>query len=87
MKKIDASLIKRIPRISGQSWSVLTFFQFSVGSLSHALGYIQFSWSTLGGCGILGFLEQEVKGRAGKCKEASASTTTSDFLACTELHV
>ena len=42
----------------------LIFCQFNVGALpfslspSHTLGYLDFSWSTLGGCGILGFLEQ-----------------------------
>ena len=48
---------------------LVTFFQFSFGalslfSLSLTLGDLQFSWSTLGGYGILGFLEQEGKGRA-----------------------
>ena len=33
-------------------------------SVSHTLGDLDFSLSTLGGCGILGFLEQEGKGRA-----------------------
>ena len=71
---------------------LVTFCQFSFGalslfSLSHTLGHLEFSWSTLGGCGILGFLEQEGKGRAGKHKRTSGSTTTSDFLAGIELHV
>jgi len=33
------------------------------------------------------YLEQEGKGRAEKCKKASTSATTLDFLAGTELHV
>lgn len=45
------------------------------------LGYLEFSSSTLGGCGILRFLKQEGKGRIGKHKKALASATTSDFLA------
>ncbi|MGV7818865.1 hypothetical protein PJN17_29505, partial [Mycobacterium kansasii] len=64
-------------------WARLGQFSFgalSLFSLSHALGYLDFSWSTLGWCGILGFLEQEGKGRSGKHKRASASAATSDFL-------
>ena len=44
---------------------LVAFCQFGVGtlslfslSLSHTLGGLEFSWSTLGGCGILGVLEQ-----------------------------
>jgi len=59
----------------------------SIISISHILGDLEFSWSTLVGCGILGVLEQESKGRAGKCKKASGSAATSDLLAGTELHV
>ena len=59
----------------------------SILSLSHTLGHLEFSCSTLGGCDILGFLEQEGKGKAGKYKEASGSTTTSNLLAGTKLHV
>ena len=71
---------------------LVTFFQFSFGALSlfspsHALGDLEFSWSTLSGCGTLGFLEQEGKGRVGKHKKASTSLATSYFLAGTELHV
>ena len=57
-----------------QCWSSLLF------SLSHTLGFLEFSWSTLGGCGILGFLEKEGKGRAGKHKRELASVATSDCL-------
>ena len=65
--------------------NIVTFFQFSFGtlslfSLSHTLGDLEFSWSTLGGCGILGFLDQEGKGRARKNKRASGSIVTSYFL-------
>ena len=52
---------------------LVTFCQFNVGalshySLSHTLGHLEFSWSTIGGCGILGFLEQEGKGKNRKAK-------------------
>ena len=45
----------------------MVFVQCSFGaliilSLSHTLGYLEFSWRTLGECGILGDLEQEGKG-------------------------
>ena len=75
---------------------LVTFRQFSFGalslfSLSLSLSLIlletEFSWSTLGGCGILGFLEKEGKGRVRKCKRASRSTTTSYLLAGTKLYV
>ena len=40
---------------------LVTFCQFNVGdlshySLSHTLGYLEISWSTLGGCGIYNIL-------------------------------
>jgi len=78
-------------------FSVWTFSQFSFGALSffflsHTLRDLEFSWSTLGGCGILGFLQQEGKakeeqessrrhrhqgkGRARKRKKASTSKST-----------
>ena len=69
-------------RLGQFSFGVLSLF-----SLSHTLEYLEFSWSTLGGCGILGFLEQEGKGRMRKCKKVSASTSTSNFLAGIKLHV
>ena len=70
----------------------VTFFQLCFGAislfpLSLTLGHTEFSWSTLRGCGILGFLEQEHKGRGGKHKKTSTSETTSNFLAGIELHV
>jgi len=55
--------------------------------LSNTLGDLEFSWSTLGGCGILGFLEQENKERARKHKKAPGSTITLDLLTGIELHV
>ena len=55
--------------------------------LSHTIWDLKFSWSTLGGFGILGFLKQEGKGRVGKCKKESGSEITSDFLVGTKLHV
>lgn len=48
---------------------------------------MKFSWSTLGGCGILGFLEKERIGKEVKHKKASGLAATSDFLASIELHV
>jgi len=88
MKKIEALLLKMIFKISGQDLVNLALdLSHYSPSLSYTLGYLEFSWSTLGGCGILGSLEQEGKGRVGKSKKASTSSTTSDFLAGTELHV
>jgi len=74
MKKIEFSFIKKASKNQ-----LVTFCQFSFGalsllSLSHTIGDLEFSWSTLGGCGILGFLEKEGKGRPGKCKRASTLT-------------
>ena len=75
-------------RISGQDLVnlALDLSHYSL-SLSHAFGDLEFSWNTLGGCSILGFLEQEGKGRTGKRKKESASKTTSDFLVGIKLHV
>jgi len=61
-------------------WSALIL------SLSHALGELEFSWNTLGGCGRIEFLEQEGKGRTGKSKKESTSRTTTIFLAGIKLH-
>ena len=47
--------------------------------LSHTLRYLEFSWSTLGRCDILGDLEQKGKGRVGKHKRTPGSTTTTSF--------
>jgi len=58
--------------------SVLEFSFYSL-SLSHTLWHLEFSWNTLGECGILGFLEQEGKGIAGWRKRTSGSTTTTGF--------
>jgi len=63
-------------RLGEFSFGALSLFSLS---LSHTPGYLEFSWSTLGGCGILGFLEQEGKGRALKRNRASVSTTTIGF--------
>jgi len=71
----------------GRTWLVHFWSSLIILSLSHILGDLDFSWSTLGGCGILGFLEQEGKGRAGKHERASGSTTTSNFLEGIELYV
>jgi hypothetical protein len=43
--------------LSVQFWSSLIISL----SLSHTLGYLEFSWSTLGGCGILGFWSKKAK--------------------------
>jgi len=55
MKKIEASLIRRLLRISGQDLVslALDLSHYSL-SLSHTLGHLVFSWSTLA-------LEQERK--------------------------
>jgi len=39
----------------------LSFGALSLFSLSHTLGYIEFTWSTLGGCGILIFWSKKGK--------------------------
>ena len=87
MKKIEASLIKKASKDQLTSswlrllpfnvnlWSVQFWSSLIILSLSHTLGYLEFSWSTLGGCGILGFLEQEGKGRARKRKRTLGSAT------------
>jgi len=49
-------------------------------SLSHTLGYLEFYWRSLRGCGILVFLEKEGKQRAWKHKRASKSSATLNFL-------
>ena len=48
MKKIKASLIKRLLRISGQAWSVQFWSSLSILSLSYSWT-LRVSWSTLGG--------------------------------------
>jgi len=65
---------------------VLELSHYSL-SLSHTLGNLDFSWITLGECGILGVLEQEGKGIAGKHKKESTSIATSNFLVGTKFHV
>ena len=86
MKKIEPSLIKGLMRISGKDL-VNSVLELSHYSLSHTLGDLESSWSTLRGCDILGFLDQEGKGRVGKCKKALGSTTTLELLVGTKLHV
>ena len=48
-------------------------------SLSHTLGHLEFSWRTLGECGMLGVLKQEGKGRVGKHKRTSRLAATPCF--------
>jgi len=77
-------------KASKDQWAGLGQFSFGslpLFSLSHTLGDLEFSWSTLGWCAIFEFLEKEGRGREGKCNKASGSTTTSYFLAGTKLHV
>ena len=76
MKKIEASLIKSLMRISGQDLVSLAL-ELSHYSLSHTLGYLEFSGRNLGGRGVLGFLEQEGKGRVGKHRRVSTLVATS----------
>ena len=40
---------------------------------------LRVSWRAIGECGILGVLEQEGKGREGKCNRTSESKTTMCF--------
>jgi len=48
-------------------------------SPSHTLGHLEFLGALLEECGILGVLEKEGKGRAGKHNRRSGSTTTMGF--------
>ena len=58
----------------------IDFCKFSFGALSLSYSWtLIFSWNTLGGCGIIGFLEQEGKGKAGKHKGTLGSVDTMDF--------
>jgi len=66
----------------GRTWAVQCWRSLSLFSLSHTLGYLSF----LGACGIFGLLEKEGKGKAGKHRKESRSTSTSVLLADTELH-
>jgi len=63
---------------------LVTFCQFGFGALSffspsHTLVYLEFSWSTLGGCGILGFLEHEGNEKEEKHKRTSGLAATTIF--------
>ena len=57
LKKMEASLIKRLLRISWQVFCSVfiqcSFGAFIILSLSHTLGYLDSSWSTFGECGYL----------------------------------
>jgi len=79
MKKIEASMIKRLMRISSQLLSVLAWSPIFY-SLSHTLAHLDFSWSTLEALWHTLDLEQEGKGRARKCKRTMGSTTTMGLL-------
>ena len=74
MKKLEASLIKKVLRIKGKTWSIQFWIYHYSLSLFHTLEHLVYSWSTLVECGILGDLDQENKGKAGKWKMASGST-------------
>ena len=79
MKKIKASLIKRLLRINSQTF-VGSFLELSLYYLSLILLETQsFLRELLEECGILRVLEQEGKGRVGKRKRTSGSTTTTGF--------
>ena len=81
-------------KASKDQWASLVsveFGQFSFGalslfSLSCTLGHF-FLGAPLKECGILGFLEQEGKGIAGKHKRALREAPTLDFIAGIMLHV
>jgi len=79
MKKIEASLIKRLPRISSQTF-VSSILDLSLYSLSLILldTYSIFG-ALLEECGILRVLEKEGKGREGKYKTKLKLATTSGF--------
>jgi len=79
MKKIEASLIKRLPRISSQTF-VSSILDLSLYSLSLILldTYSIFG-ALLEECGILRVLEKEGKGREGKYNTKLKLATTSGF--------
>ena len=78
MKKIEASLIKRLMRISGQDLvsSVLELSHYSL-SLSHTLGHLEFSWRTLA-------LEQDKQRRQGEAriKQGKAGSNSYNRVHC-----
>jgi len=60
---------------------LVTFSQFSFGALSllslslyHTLGYLEFPWITLRGCGILGFWSKKEKEEKGHKRTSEAAT-------------
>jgi len=61
MNKIEPSFIKKVSEDQLVTFSQFNFGALSVFSLSHTLGYLEFSWSTLGGCDILGFWSKKAK--------------------------
>jgi len=68
------------------------FCQFNFGalslfSLSHTLGYLEFSWSTLGECGMLGFLSNKAKEGQESARGHRDQQLQQIFLVRTELHV
>jgi len=58
---------------------VSSVLELSIFSLSLSYSWTEFSWSTLEECGILGVLEQEGKGREGKCKRTSGINSYNGF--------
>jgi len=75
MKKIEASMIKRLMRISSQPFST---FSLEL-SLSHTLGHLEFSWSTLGGVWHTWDLEQEGEGKVGNHKRTVRTIVIAGF--------
>ena len=61
-----------------------SFLELSIFSLSlsDTLGHLEYSWSTLGECGILGDLEQEGKDQVGKNKIRKLQHDSLQVLIC-----
>ena len=84
MKKIYSSLIKRL---LGISWYLLSFQFLSyliIISLSHTLGYLEFSWSNSALCQGRGSKKKkDKKGKEARIKQGKLGSSSSNRNACT----
>jgi len=63
MKKIEVSIIKRLPRISSQPFISFKLELSSILSLSHTLAHLEYSWNILGALWHTLDLDKEGKGK------------------------
>ena len=89
MKKIEASSIKRILSISWYLFSVHFWSSLIILSLSlsHTLGYLEFSWSTLGECGYLVIWSNKEKEEQESIGGHSDQQLQWDLIASTDFHL